>query len=285
MILWMREFNASGRGRLQFTGFDMQYLSVAMDNVWAFVQRADPAYLGVVNGAYAAAQQVNTSYLNGGSVDRSTVIAAADAARAVWQYLQQHRSEYAGVFSVEQIDWAIQNGRIVEQATYNATRELDYRDRCMAENFEWILQHNPPGTRAVIWAHNGHISRTAYGPAAMGWYVAGLHDNDYLPVMQLFGEGGYNAISQEGLGVNQAVPAYPGTLEYVLHSTGMSSFLLDMRKVAADDPNAAWMLGDMEFRDIGAVASVDFSQTGTLLWDWDVIVYFDRVTPSVLLPF
>jgi hypothetical protein len=65
----------------------------------------------------------------------------------------------------------------------------------------------------------------------------------------------------------------------------MSSFLLDMRKVAADDPNAAWMLGDMEFRDIGAVASVDFSQTGTLLWDWDVIVYFDRVTPSVLLPF
>jgi erythromycin esterase-like protein len=42
MILWMRAFNASGRGRVQFTGFDMQTPIVAMEIVRAFVARYDP---------------------------------------------------------------------------------------------------------------------------------------------------------------------------------------------------------------------------------------------------
>lgn len=42
MILWMRAFNASGKGRVQFTGFDMQTPTVAMDIVRAFVTRFDP---------------------------------------------------------------------------------------------------------------------------------------------------------------------------------------------------------------------------------------------------
>ena len=37
MIRWMRAFNASGRGRVQFTGFDMQTHTVALDIVQQFV--------------------------------------------------------------------------------------------------------------------------------------------------------------------------------------------------------------------------------------------------------
>ena len=44
MILWMRAFNASGRGRVQFTGFDMQTPTVAMEIVNAFVTRYDAPY-------------------------------------------------------------------------------------------------------------------------------------------------------------------------------------------------------------------------------------------------
>ncbi|MGA7315309.1 MAG: erythromycin esterase family protein [Silvibacterium sp.] len=32
MILWMREFNRSGKGRIEFTGFDMQTPTVSLDN-------------------------------------------------------------------------------------------------------------------------------------------------------------------------------------------------------------------------------------------------------------
>ena len=48
MIRWMREFNQSGKGRVQFTGFDMQVPTVAADNVRSFVARYEPSYAGTV---------------------------------------------------------------------------------------------------------------------------------------------------------------------------------------------------------------------------------------------
>src|SRR5205809_413454 len=63
MIRWMRAFNASGRGRVQFTGFDMQTHTVALDIVQQFVRRYDTEYVATVRdvsgriptGAVAAA--------------------------------------------------------------------------------------------------------------------------------------------------------------------------------------------------------------------------------------
>ena len=55
MVRWMREFNASGKGRVQFTGFDMQTTTVAAEIVRAYVQHADPAYEPTVRDAVALA--------------------------------------------------------------------------------------------------------------------------------------------------------------------------------------------------------------------------------------
>ncbi|HEX8903236.1 MAG TPA: erythromycin esterase family protein, partial [Longimicrobiaceae bacterium] len=53
LIEWMRAYNASGRGRVEFWGFDMQNPTVAADSVRAFVARADPAFLPALDSAYA----------------------------------------------------------------------------------------------------------------------------------------------------------------------------------------------------------------------------------------
>jgi erythromycin esterase-like protein len=44
MILWMREFNKSGRGRIEFTGFDMQTPTVSMEILRKFVNLKDQSY-------------------------------------------------------------------------------------------------------------------------------------------------------------------------------------------------------------------------------------------------
>src|ERR1035441_2510606 len=44
MVRWMREFNKSGKGRVEFTGFDMQTPNVALGIVKDFVARVDPEY-------------------------------------------------------------------------------------------------------------------------------------------------------------------------------------------------------------------------------------------------
>jgi erythromycin esterase-like protein len=44
MILWMREFNKSGKGRIEFTGFDMQMPTMPLETVRKFVREQDAPY-------------------------------------------------------------------------------------------------------------------------------------------------------------------------------------------------------------------------------------------------
>lgn len=56
MIRWMREFNKSGKGRVQFTGFDMQTPTVAMEIVNDFVAKYDAAFLETLRKASGEAK-------------------------------------------------------------------------------------------------------------------------------------------------------------------------------------------------------------------------------------
>ncbi|MCK4341511.1 MAG: erythromycin esterase family protein [Phycisphaerae bacterium] len=61
LVLWMRDFNKSGRGEMQFTGFDMQTPDVAMRIVTDFVQAMEPKYAKKVLATYKAAKQTDQS--------------------------------------------------------------------------------------------------------------------------------------------------------------------------------------------------------------------------------
>lgn len=51
MVLWMRKFNKSGKGRIQFTGFDMKTPDVSAGIVSDFVAGVDPDYTATVRQA------------------------------------------------------------------------------------------------------------------------------------------------------------------------------------------------------------------------------------------
>lgn len=54
MIHWMRRFNESGKGRIEFTGFDMQFPDVAMRIVQDFVRKVEPEYAKTLEDTYQA---------------------------------------------------------------------------------------------------------------------------------------------------------------------------------------------------------------------------------------
>jgi erythromycin esterase-like protein len=82
-----------------------------------------------------------------------------------------------------------------------------------------------------------------------------------------------------------AVPSFPGSVEDVLHSTGIPQLVLDLRRASPDVPGSTWLLGSALYRDIGAIAADGFAFTSRLTTDFDALVFFDRTTPTVLLPF
>ena len=59
MILWMRQFNQSGKGRVEFTGFGTGNLKAAMEAVRDFVGKNHPAYSATLRQATAQAEAVS----------------------------------------------------------------------------------------------------------------------------------------------------------------------------------------------------------------------------------
>ncbi|HEV3021471.1 MAG TPA: erythromycin esterase family protein, partial [Pirellulales bacterium] len=55
MVEWMRRFNQSGKGRVEFTGFDMQTPDVAVEEVLRFLEKADRKQHAAAQAAYRRA--------------------------------------------------------------------------------------------------------------------------------------------------------------------------------------------------------------------------------------
>ncbi len=279
MVQWMRQFNASGKGQIQFLGFDMQYPDVALDYVARFVRQAEPGLLPTVNSCYGLV----------GSTDLAKAQAAQADAQSILDELQANRAKYLQQMSATEVDWAIQNARILQQQTQlnllpqNSAAANALRDAAMAANVEWIAAQAPPGARIVLWAHNLHIQKE---PGAMGGALAQYFGQDYVALGQAFHSGKYRAGG--GAGVYDAYNSFPGSAEYFFHQTGTPQQILDLRLSNANDPASGWLPGVLEFRNIGA-AEVDgiaeFSSTSRLVQDYDGLIFFDQTTASAELPF
>ncbi len=283
MIEWMRRFNASGKGRIEFRGFDMQFPNVAMEDVREFVERADPEYLKLLSEAY---EKVKNSYdahqADRAGTDEKVYETWHEAGRQVLDHLQANRDRYMKDFAPEEVDRAIQDARIVVQAVQALLPDEPSRDQCMARNVDWILEHTPPGTKIVLWAHNGHISKKGRYPS-MGKFLHEEHGSELLVVGFAFHEGQYTAIGDQGLGTYGTLASQPGSVEWALHQSGLPGLILDLRRADVKSPDSAWLRKELDFRSIGALAVDDAFNSTVVADEFDVLIYFDQTRPSVPL--
>jgi erythromycin esterase-like protein len=101
MILWMREFNKSGRGRVEFTGFDMQTPTVALETVRDFAIKADPEYAAALRQASAQARDATSKGSAFGGATASFPVKPAAGKRARFSgYIKTERvtNGYAGLW-------------------------------------------------------------------------------------------------------------------------------------------------------------------------------------------
>ena len=291
MILWMREYNASGRGVMQFMGFDMQTPTVAIEEVRAFVAEHDPGYLDTLNKTYDAVTKARSDSRE----VRPRGIEEIKAVRDVWRsgaerifsYLKERQSTYEDA-SASEVAWAIQNARIIVQGMKKElSGERGIRDSSMADNVEWIVEQNP-GAKVILWAHNAHVAE-ALPPhnytVAMGDALVSRFGEDYLSVGFSFYSGQYTAVRRgKGLGAQMTEPARAGSIGSVFHALNLPLFMLDLR-TAKEDARASWLVRPHNMRELGALA-VDDGQTYhlTVLTDrYDAVIFVDQMTPTDLL--
>jgi erythromycin esterase len=294
MILWMRKFNESGKGRIQFLGFDMQTSAVATENVRKFVAEVDPEFAQTAAEAYdgldaairAAGQKFFGSAGAGANADAVDATSAGRKKRveAVVKHLKDSRERYVKKKPAALVDWAIQNARVADQAAgplvATGTEGFSHRDRCMADNVDWILKQAPAGTKIVLWAHNGHVSRKGMGGISMGSHLARRHGKDYLVLGFAAHEGRYTAVARgTGLGTHPLQASQPGSIEYYGHRSGLPRMIIDLRRASKDDRASAWLTKGLHHRSIGALAQ-DASYSAVLPDEYDALIFFDATTAS-----
>lgn len=293
MIEWLRAWNASGQGRVEVIGYDMQDPRLPIDSVLAFLARSDPGFAAAAERAYAA---MRTAWLPGPYPARPDSVVATWSAEAdrVRRHVRERAPAYlAGARTAADsaaVAWALQNAEVAYQsATLGDAGPLRLRDSAMAANARWALEQRPAGTRAVIWAHNSHVSRT---PEWMGAFLDAL-----LPgQVRVFGftaaEGEYGASStwarQAGartMGTYRIAPATPpsGSVAAELFALDAPLLMVDLRGAGAA-AEGAWLMEPRPFLDIGGRATDYGYFPARLARDYDALIYVRSTTAARPLP-
>jgi erythromycin esterase-like protein len=205
---------------------------------------------------------------------------AVQVAQEVLAQLEDQRDEWLETQPEEEVEWAIHNARIIAQGMRAKAGQCGLvRDESMASNVEWILEQNP-GAKIILWAHNGHVSRTA---GAMGSHLAERFGDAYLPVAFAARRGEYYAMSQGSERIHDLQPPPPESIESFFSATGRERLILDLRKAQDGREESAWLTERRPFRSIGAMAMEQQFFPVKLSEQYDALIYFDQTAPAIQL--
>ncbi|MGA3097135.1 MAG: erythromycin esterase family protein [Bryobacteraceae bacterium] len=254
MVRWMRQYNqdAAHTRKLKFYGFDMQAPRVAEANVLEYLRRVDPesretaAKTFAVLGEWAA----NDVYEHGPAEIKRGV---AESLAAILRRFDERKQEYIARSSLGEWTMVRQNMVIVKQAEVKlADQTGHFRDQAMAENVKWILDQEEPGTKIMLWAHNGHIAGDAQGYGPMGEHLREIFGGQAVLCGFVFQQGGFRAGDIDGDALRDFTVGPPpqGSLGATFAAIGAPLFAIDLRhlpggKVADwfDAPHITWHIG------------------------------------------
>jgi erythromycin esterase len=293
MIRWMRMYNedASHPKKVKFFGFDMQVARVAVTNVEDYLRKVDPEEAALVTEVMAPLSDAakEYEYANQPAEFRNKTAAAIDA---TLNHFDDRREQYLRSSSSEAWILARHNLEIVKQAEKlrSAAGAGDYavRDPAMAENIKWILGHEPPGTKVMVWAHNGHIStEPIFGSPSMGMTLRGIYGSAMVVCGFSLNQRSFQAKDMHSqdkkLRTFTVGPASADTLDSALAATGLPLFAVDLRRAPTEGPVAAWLNRPQKMRSIGAM----FKDTAPQAWlmqvrplSFDVLLFVNLTTAA-----
>ena len=125
------------------------------------------------------------------------------------------------------------------------------RDKAMAELLLTQLSSEPADARCIVWAHNGHVQKSALRymgteELAMGGHLARALGERYYALGFAFGEGEFQANKQGPDGKwgfrRYTVSAAPaGSLDATFARIGVGDFMLDLRAASAEPALQKWL--------------------------------------------
>ena len=286
LVAWMRRHNETAitARKVKFYGFD--------------VQRVRPALLEAAMALAPVDGQLAEEFRRIGerAPEREGADRAAQAARdetvraidhlvAALERIRVRVIQQGGEPTWRRVEhWA----RMAHQAASLVGDGGWRRERCMAQNIEWVQEQEGEAGRVMVWAHNLHVAHpagrlNAWLPArvgegsTMGWHLRRRFGADYVALGLSFNEG---EVKTTPLRIAKVGPADGESLEGVLARVGPPLFALDVR-AAADEPGAArWLRTRHVTRNVGHWGNVNETEKVVVGDCFDAVVFFARTAPT-----
>jgi erythromycin esterase len=283
LVKWMCEYNQMHpNDPVQFVGFDAQQPWDDVPELKDFLTKAAPADADGLLSALAKCDGYGfasaTDYYTSGAfnkayadADLQSCTAGLDALDA---YLNSNAAALAAATSADALAWARLDSTSIrswqgEKYYFNTDYQKSYesRDTAMAAILEQTRTLLFPKAKAVVWAHNYHLSQNHpevndenFGP----WVTMGtILEKDLGDAYKAFGLIGYDVeINWPGVGMGSTDPPSKTALETQLHglmrdalfvdltSPDLASFVIPDKEYPVGNPQVATMIPVHQFHGL-----------------------------------
>jgi len=250
LIEWVRGWNLTHTRKVQVHGLDMQSSPAAALHLLAYLERVAPTLATDSERILAPlASQFTFGTLR--SLPASTRDRVSAQIRRVINAFETERATWIACGGETEWHLARQCAVVLEQfmRVVMIEKEIDafpVRDRAMANTVAALLEAGGSDAKALLWAHNGHVKRSAnyelpeglFETPTMGSFLHTTLGAEHVTIGFAFNQGSYRVqVDRFGnMGSRLLGPAPAGYVDAILASTGIPLLALDLTRVPADGP-------------------------------------------------
>lgn len=241
MVDWMRAYNRTvpEARKIRFFGVDLFRNSVGRTKVLAAVHRVLPTAVATTDSLFRALAEQERRFPRW---DTTVIAGARPGLDALASQLELRRHTAPGRLTQAEWDEVL---KLLDVMRRGATAYSN-RDRHMAENLMYLVDHEPPGTKFVFSQHNSHVSADS---GVAGYFLRQRYGDAYYALGLFFNQGAYLARSFPPPGdyrfgdlkITNKPPAAAGSLEWFLARAELPRLFLDLRAASRTPAIDAWL--------------------------------------------
>jgi erythromycin esterase len=206
-------------------------------------------------------------------------------------YVVLHEKDLLKLFPLDEVEYIKRDIRLLQQCLDEdgeiTNNHIITRDKFMAENIEWILDHEGKDSKMLIWAHNRHISKHDMW---MGRYLKKKYGDEYYAIGFDFNKGTFKAGDLKNPGIKKDFTVNytaKGTSGQVFSELNMPVFFIDIEKaVKTGTPSKVFFKEKITQRSIPAGFNTDkeneFFLSDALYHEYDGLIFVNNTTATHL---
>ncbi len=288
MIEWLRQYNKDmpDSKKVKFLGIDLQINDVAWAGLKAYYAQVNPATVTLLDtlekqGRHAA-EMANSrdKVAEGEKLFRQLYTQCIDIKKA----MERDKTQYTHIAGDSlYTENAMNITLIIQEIKSFKDGYNDRRDYYMAQNVLYLLHHEKPGSKVVVWAHNGHINNLVQSKNAfMGKFLKDALKDKYYPIGFEFYSGSFQSRNMDiqnsstNWDVNTVGAPPLASLPWYLNNTGKDMLYLDLRHMGAlrgFQPITMHYVGSQYFASSPLTFSASFN-------DFDGLIYIKNSTAA-----